>query len=33
MNLVPEAPLASRVPEDPYGSVRVGDPVEVLEIR
>jgi uncharacterized protein len=33
MNLVPEAPLASRVPEDPYGSVRVGDRVEVLEIR
>jgi uncharacterized protein YcbX len=33
MNLVPEAPLASRVPEDPNGSVRVGDRVEVLETR
>ncbi len=30
---VPEAPHRSRAPEAPYGTVRVGDPVEVLEIH
>lgn len=33
VNLVPEAPSRSLVPEAPYGSVRVGDPVEVLGTR
>lgn len=30
---VPEAPLRRGLPEAPYGSIRVGDPVEVLETR
>jgi uncharacterized protein YcbX len=30
---VPDAPPRSGVPETPYGMVRVGDPVEVLETR
>jgi uncharacterized protein YcbX len=33
MNLVPEAPAEGMVPETAYGSIRVGDPVEVLETR
>jgi uncharacterized protein YcbX len=33
VNLVPEAPLRQGVPEAPYGSIRLGDPVEVLETR
>lgn len=33
MNLVPEAPAGWRMPDTPYGSVRVGDSVEVLETR
>lgn len=33
MNLVPVAPPGSGVPVAPYGSVRVGDQVEVLETR
>ena len=33
MNLVPEAPLGPGVPDSPYGRVRVGDPVEVLQTR
>jgi uncharacterized protein YcbX len=30
---VPEAPAGREVPETAYGSIRVGDPVEVLETR